>query len=114
MREKYGEILYEKRKRKGVSKRDGQKLMTGRNYFGAAMVEAEEADALISGLTRDYPSTVAPALQIIGKHENTERVAGMYIMQTKMGPLFFSDTTVNIDPTAEEIVDIAKTTERVV
>jgi malate dehydrogenase (oxaloacetate-decarboxylating)(NADP+) len=114
MRQTYGEILYHKRKRKGVSKSDGQKLMTSRNYFGAAMVESGDADALISGLTRDYPSTIAPALQIIGKHDNTERVAGMYVMQTKMGPLFFADTTVNIDPSVDDIVDIAKNTNRVV
>lgn len=114
LRRKYGEILYTKRQRKGINKIDGNKLMLGRNYFGAGMVEAGDADAFISGLTRDYPSTISPALQIIGKREDTKRVAGMYIMQTKMGPLFFADTTVNINPSAEEVVDIASSTANVV
>jgi malate dehydrogenase (oxaloacetate-decarboxylating)(NADP+) len=114
MRHKYGRLLYEKRKRKGVNLNEGHKVMLGRNYFGAAMVEAGDADAMISGLTRDYPSTVIPAMELIGKHEDTDRVAGMYIMQSRLGPLFFADTTLNIDPTAEELVDIAVSTARVV
>ncbi|MDB4835029.1 NADP-dependent malic enzyme [Cyclobacteriaceae bacterium] len=113
-RHAYGELLYKKRNRKGVNKNEGPKLMLGRNYFGAAMVEAGDADAMVSGLTRDYPSTISPALQLIGKREDSKRVAGMYIMQTKLGPLFFADTTLNIDPTAEELVDIAYSTSKVV
>jgi malate dehydrogenase (oxaloacetate-decarboxylating)(NADP+) len=114
MRHKYGRLLYEKRKRKGVNLHDGYKVMLGRNYFGAAMVESGDADAMISGLTRDYPSTVIPAMELIGKNDDTERVAGMYVMQTRLGPLFFADTTLNIDPTVDELVDIAASTARVV
>jgi malate dehydrogenase (oxaloacetate-decarboxylating)(NADP+) len=80
--------------------------MRDRNYFGAAMVEFGEADAMISGLTKNYVSTIKPALQIIGTEEGVNRVAGMYMMMTQKGPVFFGDTTVNVDPTAEELVDL--------
>ena len=80
------------------------------------MVESGEADALISGLTRNYRSTIRPALQVIGTEQNVGKIAGMYIMFTKQGPFFFADTTVNVNPTAEDIVHIttlvAKAVER--
>ena len=106
-RTKYADAFFEKRKRKGVTLYDAKKLMKERNYFGPMMVEMGEADALISGLTRNYPSTIRPSLQIFGKMEGHDRVAGMYIMMTKRGPLFFADTTVNTRPTAEHLADIA-------
>jgi len=77
-----------------------------RNYYGASMVEFGEADAMISGLTKNYGSTIKPALHVIGVDPSVKRVAGMYMMMTKKGPVFFGDTTVNVDPTAEELVDI--------
>lgn len=103
---KYGETLYEKRKRRGVSLYESKKLMRDRNYFGAMMVELGEADALISGLTKNYPATIRPALQIIGLEENVKKVAGMYLMLTKQGPIFLADTTVNINPDVDDLVDI--------
>lgn len=103
---KYGEKLYEKRKRRGVSLYESKKLMRDRNYFGAMMVELGEADALISGLTKNYPATIRPALQVIGLEENVKKVAGMYLMLTKQGPIFLADTTVNINPDVDELVDI--------
>ncbi|PRY85013.1 NADP-dependent malic enzyme [Mongoliibacter ruber] len=103
---KYGNILFEKRKRKGLTPKECFRLMRDRNYFGSMMVELGEADALISGLTKDYPKTILPALQVIGVKEGTDRVAGMYIMNTERGPFFFSDTTVNVNPTAEQLVEI--------
>jgi len=103
---RFAEKFLEKRKRRGYTLYDAQKTMFDRNYFGSMMVELGEADALISGLTRKYPDTIKPALQIIGKIENFSRVAGMYMMLTKEGPLFFADTTVNINPTAEELIEI--------
>lgn len=106
-RETYGKILYEKRKRKGMKLEDANKLMTNRMYFGCAMLETGEADALISGLTKDYPTTVTPALQMVGREKNINRIAGMYIMMTKKGNFFFADTTLNINPNAEELADIA-------
>jgi len=113
---KFAGLYFDKRKRKGVNATEARKLMYYRNYFGAMMVETGEADALISGLTSSYPETIRPALQIIGKEPGVQRVAGMYILLTKRGPLFFSDTTVNFNPTTDEIVEItemtAKTIER--
>ena len=107
-------IYFDKRKRKGVNVVEARKMMYYRNYFGAMMVETGEADALISGLTRSYPDTIRPALQIIGKEPGVKKVAGMYILLTKRGPLFFSDTTVNFNPTAEEIVEITELTAQTV
>ena len=102
----FGEYLYKKRQRRGVTLFEAKKLMRDRNYYGAAMLEFGEADALISGLTKDYPSTIKPALQVIGIEEGVNRVAGMYMMLTKKGPVFFGDTTVNVNPSVEELVDI--------
>ncbi|WP_199137965.1 NADP-dependent malic enzyme [Pedobacter sp. ASV12] len=103
---KYAEALYQKRQRRGVTLFEANKLMRDRNYFGASMVEFGEADAMISGLTKNYATTVKPALQVIGVEPGVKRVAGMYMMITKKGPVFFGDTTVNVDPTPEELVDI--------
>lgn len=104
--EKYADHLYQKRQRRGINKLDSRKLMTNRNYFAASMVEFGDADTLISGLTRNYASTIRPALQVIGAKPGS-RVAGMYIMLTSQGPLFFGDTTVNANPNAQELADIS-------
>jgi malate dehydrogenase (oxaloacetate-decarboxylating)(NADP+) len=106
-RKQFGDILFNKRNRRGYTQYEARWAMRERNYFGAMMVETGMADALISGLTRKYPDTVRPALQIIGVQEGANRVAGMYVMITKKGPYFFADTTVNVDPTADELADIA-------
>jgi len=105
--QEYAQYLYSKRQRRGISLFQARKLMRDRNYFGACMVQFGEADALISGLTKDYGSTLKPALQVIGADPKINRVAGMYMMLTKKGPIFFGDTTVNKDPTAEELVSIS-------
>ena len=107
-RAKYAKILFDKRKRRGLTLYEAEKLMHERNYFGSAMVETADADALISGLTRNYSTAIKPALQVIGVEEGVSRIAGMYIMITKDGPFFFADTTVNLNPCAEEIADITK------
>lgn len=106
MFEKYAQNLYEKRQRRGITLYEARKSMRDRNYFGASMVEFGDADALISGLTKNYASTVKPALQVIGTEEGVNRVAGMYLMLTKKGPIFFADTTINVNPNVEELVDI--------
>jgi malate dehydrogenase (oxaloacetate-decarboxylating)(NADP+) len=102
----FGEIFYDLRKRRGFTIFEAKQIMRERNYFGSMLVRTGYADALISGLTRKYPDTIRPALQVIGIRENVKRVAGLYIMMTKKGPFFFADTTVNVNPTAEELADI--------
>jgi malate dehydrogenase (oxaloacetate-decarboxylating)(NADP+) len=89
-----------------------KKIMRERNYFGCMMVETGEADALISGLTRNYPDTIRPALEIIGMEEGVKKVAGMYIVLRPQGPLFLADTTVNLNPTSEELADITMLTAK--
>ena len=102
----FGELFFAKRQRKGFNKYEANKIMRERNYFGCMLVETGEADALISGLTRKYPDTIRPALHVIGMEEGAKRVAGMYIINTKRGPLFLADTTVNFNPTSEELAEI--------
>ena len=109
---RYGELFFHKRKRRGYNLYEAKKVMRERPYFGCMMVETGEADALISGLTRKYPDTLRPALEIIGLEEEANKVAGMYMMLTKKGPLFFADTTANFEPTEEELVDITMLTAR--
>ena len=106
MTEKFAQNFLIKRQRRGITLYEARKFMRDRNYFGASMVEFGDADALISGLTKNYATTVKPALQIIGTEAGVNRVAGMYMMFTKKGPVFFADTTININPTAQELVDI--------
>jgi malate dehydrogenase (oxaloacetate-decarboxylating)(NADP+) len=105
-RKRYAEIFFQKRQRRGFNKYESQKIMIDRNYFGCMMVETGEADAMISGLTKNYPDTIRPAIEIIGTEEGVNKIAGMYLMLTKKGPLFLADTTVNFNPTAEELADI--------
>ena len=114
--EEFGKIFFEKRQRKGYTEYEAIKIMRERNYFGSMMVETGEADALVSGITRSYKDVIRPAIEIAGKMDDVSKVAGMHILITKKGPLFLADTTVNINPTAEEIADItyqvAKTIRR--
>lgn len=105
-RERFAKWFFEKRERRGFNLYEARKIMRDRNYFGCMLVETGEADALISGLTRKYPDTIRPALQIIGMQDGVKKVAGMYITLTKQGPLFLADTTVNFNPTTEELADI--------
>ena len=105
-RRQYGEAYFRKRQRKGVNHYEALKAMRDRNYFGCMMVETGDADAMISGLTRNYPDTIRPALQIVGTEDGVKKIAGMYLLVTKKGPLFLADTTVNFNPTAEELADI--------
>jgi len=105
-RTSYGKSFFEKRKRKGVTEFEAIQLMRERNHFGAMMVDCGDADAMISGLTRNYRSSVKPVIQTIGLEKDVNIVAGMYILNTKRGPIFLADTTMNLNPTAEEIAEI--------
>ncbi len=106
MRNQYGEVLFAKRGRKGYNIYEAKKIMRERNYFGCMMVEHGEADALITGLTRKYPDTLRPVLEIIGVDKKVNKLAGMYVMLTKKGPICFADTTINEFPTSQDLVDI--------
>jgi malate dehydrogenase (oxaloacetate-decarboxylating)(NADP+) len=107
-REFYGQIFFKKRQRRGVNSYESVKMMKDRNHFGCMMVETGDADAMLSGLTKNYAEAIRPALQIIGTEEGVKKIAGMYLLLTKKGPLFLADTTVNFHPTAEELADITQ------
>jgi malate dehydrogenase (oxaloacetate-decarboxylating)(NADP+) len=106
MREKFASLFYAKRQRRGINKHESNKVMKDRNYFGSMMVETGEADCMISGLSKNYADTIRPAIQTIGTEEGVKKIAGMYIIFTKRGPLFLADTTINFNPTAEELAEI--------
>ncbi|MCU0360393.1 MAG: NADP-dependent malic enzyme [Bacteroidia bacterium] len=106
-RNAFGDLLWQKRQRRGLNQYDARKLMRDRNYYGAMMVSNGLADAMISGLTRKYGQPIKAALEVIDTLPGVSRVAGLYIMVTKKGPYFFADTTMNVDPSAEELADIA-------
>jgi malate dehydrogenase (oxaloacetate-decarboxylating)(NADP+) len=106
-RKEYAEIFFKKRQRRGFNLYESYKIMKERNHYGCMMVECGDADAMISGLTRNYAEAIRPALSIIGTEEGVKKIAGMYLMITKKGPLFLADTTINFNPTAEELADIA-------
>lgn len=103
----YTEELYRLRNRKGLSQSNAKTLILQGNYFGAMMVRMGDADGMISGLTTYYPETIRPALQVIQVQEGVKHVAGMYIVLVKKHVYFFADTTVNVNPTADELVEIA-------
>lgn len=110
----FAELFYEKRKRRGVTRWEANKQVRKSNYFAAMMLETNRADGVISGLTKNYPESIRPALQIIGKQKGVKKVSGMYLLLSQKGPLFFSDTTVNFDPTVEDIVEITELTAKAV
>ena len=97
-RQHFAELLYEKRKRKGLTHSEALDNLFDRNYFGISMVENSEADGFLSGLTGNYSDVIRPALQIAGYNNTLNHIAGMYIVMTKNGPFFFADSTVNIQP----------------
>ncbi len=109
-RERYGEIYWKKRQRKGLTKIEAFERMFERNHFAAMMVETGEVDAMISGISSKYREVIKPALRIVGKRKDVLSISGMYIMMTKKGPYFFSDTTVNLNPTAEILACNARLT----
>ncbi len=104
-REEYAKVLFQKRSRKGLTYSEALDKMNDRNYFGAMMVELGEADAFISGSTSKYADIIRPAIQTVGIKPDINHIAGMYLMMTNKGPIFFSDTTVNPRPEAQTLVD---------
>ncbi len=106
-RNKYAQVYWEKRQRDGITLFAAQKLMRERNYFAAMMLNDGEGDSLITGYSRAYPTVVKPMIELIGREKGVKRIAATNIMLTKRGPIFFSDTAINIEPTAEELANIA-------
>ncbi len=105
-RERFAHILWNARQRKGVTYNSAQEMMMHRNYFSPMLVETGYAHAMVSGLTRHYADTLRPALEVVGKKEGATIVSGMYIINTKEGPYFLADCTVNKNPTVEQMVEI--------
>jgi malate dehydrogenase (oxaloacetate-decarboxylating)(NADP+) len=105
--EAYAEEYYRLRQRRGITRNEAREQMLNPNYFGAMMVHRGDADGLLAGVSQHYPETIRPALQIIKMREGVHRVSGVYVILTKRQAYFFSDTTVNIEPTAEELAEIA-------
>jgi malate dehydrogenase (oxaloacetate-decarboxylating)(NADP+) len=110
LKNKYAQKFWEQRNRNGVTLYSAQILLRERNYFAAMMVNEGDADAMISGYSRAYPVVVKPVLETIGRYEGVSKVATTNLMLTKRGPLFISDTSINIDPTAKELAKIAQMT----
>ncbi|WP_293894825.1 NADP-dependent malic enzyme [Flavobacterium sp.] len=111
---KYGELYWKSRQRRGISLLDAQKWMRERNYFAAMMVNEGDADAMVSGYSRSYPSTVKPLMQLIGKAPGITLIATTNMMMTNRGPMFLSDTAINPNPTADELAKIALMTAKTV
>ncbi len=113
-REQYARSLWELRQRKGLSLGEANQLLYNGNYFGSMMVASGDADALLSGVNSHYPETIRPALQVIGAHPRAGLVSGMYMLVFDKKTIFCADTTVNIDPTAEQLAQIAYAASRIV
>jgi len=114
LRVKYAEIFWENRKRNGITFDDSKRLLRERNYFGAMMVKNGDADAMLSGYSRNYPAVIKPILESIGPARGVSRVAATNLMLTKRGPIFLSDTSLNINPNAKELAKIAQMTSQTV
>jgi malate dehydrogenase (oxaloacetate-decarboxylating)(NADP+) len=110
---KYARAYWEKRKRQGVTIYSAEKKMRERNYYAAMMVNEGDADALVSGYSLSYPTVVKPMLELIGMADGASRVATTNVMMTQRGPMFLSDTSINIDPTAKDLARIARMTSKV-
>ena len=113
-REKYSKIFWNEQKRRGISEYESISKLKERNYFGAMMVKSGDADGMLTGYSRSYPSVVKPIIDIIGKAKGVSRIAASNIMLTERGPIFLSDTSLNIDPGSKELAIIAKMTSDLV
>jgi malate dehydrogenase (oxaloacetate-decarboxylating)(NADP+) len=105
--EAYAEELYRLRQRRGVTRSEARELMANSNYFGAMMVHMGDADGFVAGVSQHYPDTIRPALQIIATRPDVHKVSGLYVIVTKKDVFLFADTTVNIEPSAEDLAEVA-------
>ena len=111
---KYARVLFENLKRKGKTQKDVKQMLRDRIYFGSMMVLSGDADSMLAGYSRSYPSAFIPILNTIGKSKGIKRVSATNLMLTKQGPLFLSDTSLNINPNAEQLAKIAINTAKTV
>ena len=111
-RQRFGEAYWKRRQRKGRTLSEAVKLMRERNYFAAMMVNENEADALITGYSRPYPTVVKPMLELIEKDKGVSRIAATNLMLTKQGPIFLADTTINVNPSAKDLAKISQMTSK--
>ncbi|NHM06758.1 NADP-dependent malic enzyme [Flavobacterium sp. CYK-4] len=111
---RYAEIYWKSRQRRGISLLDAQKWMRERNYFAAMMINEGEADAMVTGFSRSYPSVVKPVMQLIGKAPGISLIATTNMMMTNRGPMFLSDTAINPNPSADDLAKIALMTAKTV
>ena len=111
-RNQFAEIYWKKGRRKGLTLLEAQKWMRERNYFAAMMVNENQADALVTGYTRSYPTVAKPMIELIGKIKGIKKIAATNLMLTDKGPLFLSDTAMNINPSAKELTEIARMTDK--
>lgn len=112
--EEFAKDFYERKQRQGIDLKKARQMMRSRNYFAPSMVRAGLVDAMLSGLERTYPETIRPAMQIIGRKEDKSLVMGLYILLTKNGPVFLADTTVNKNPSTEQLIAITLQTANMV
>lgn len=112
-RNRFAEIYWKTRQRKGITLLQAKKLMRERNYFAAMMVNEGDADCMITGYSRPYPTVVKPMIELIGKDRGVTRIAAANLMLTKQGPLFLADTTININPTAKDLAKISQMTYKI-
>jgi malate dehydrogenase (oxaloacetate-decarboxylating)(NADP+) len=113
-RESYSRYLWERRRRKGLSLSEAKRRLYNANYFGSLMVAMGDAEALLSGMTTTYPETIRPALEVIGAHPKAGLVSGLYMLVFEKTVVFCGDTTVNINPTSEQLAQIAYSASRIV
>jgi malate dehydrogenase (oxaloacetate-decarboxylating)(NADP+) len=114
VKERYVEQYWQTRKRRGVTRFDAEKKIRERNYYAAMMVNSGDADAVITGYSRSYPVSLKPMLELIGTYPGTDRIAACNLMMTQRGPMFLADTAINIDPTAKDLVKIARMTSHMI
>lgn len=106
IRDRFADLIWKKRQRKGLTYEDAYELTFNRNYYGIMMVDTGLADGMISGVTSHYGDVMSPALKLIGPKPNLKHISSMYMVMSKKGPYFFADTTVNLDPEVETLVEI--------
>ena len=114
IKSKYANLFWNEQKRKGVTLYEAESLMRERNYFAAMMVKNGDADAMLSGYSRNYASVIKPVLDVVGKDKGVSKIAATNMMLTDRGPIFISDTSINIDPTAKELAKIGFMTSEIV